>query len=74
MENYFIVRAACLTLLEMKVNMRKFIPISFNDQTLEFVFAHTQRFSEEYYSFVNGQYTSDGGLIYQHLEKDTSRY
>lgn len=38
-----------------------YTPFHFNDQTLEFAFAHTQRFSEEYYSFVNGQYTSDGG-------------
>ena len=27
----------------------------------EFVFTHTNRFTEEYFSFVNGQYTSDGG-------------
>ena len=26
-----------------------------------FAFTHTNRFSEEYYSFVNGQYASDGG-------------
>ena len=36
-------------------------PFHFSDNTLEFAFTHTNRFSEEYYSFVNGQYTSDGG-------------
>ncbi len=36
-------------------------PFHYADQTLEFAFTHTNRFSEEYYSFVNGQFTSDGG-------------
>ena len=36
-------------------------PFYYSDTTLEFAFTHTNRFSEEYYSFVNGQYTSDGG-------------
>lgn len=36
-------------------------PLYFRDKTLEFVFTHTNRFSEDYFSFVNGQYTMDGG-------------
>jgi topoisomerase-4 subunit B len=36
-------------------------PFHYADNTLEIAFTHTNRFSEEYYSFVNGQYTSDGG-------------
>ncbi|MFL2860329.1 MAG: toprim domain-containing protein [Pontiellaceae bacterium] len=36
-------------------------PFHVEDPTLEFAFTHTNRFSEEYYSFVNGQYTSHGG-------------
>jgi topoisomerase IV subunit B len=36
-------------------------PFHYIDQTIEIAFTHTNRFSEEYYSFVNGQYTSDGG-------------
>ncbi|MEI6892431.1 MAG: toprim domain-containing protein [Pontiella sp.] len=36
-------------------------PFYYSDKMLEFAFTHTNRFSEEYYSFVNGQYTSDGG-------------
>ncbi|MCK4999878.1 MAG: type IIA DNA topoisomerase subunit B, partial [Anaerohalosphaera sp.] len=35
--------------------------LHFRDQNLEIAFTHTNRFNEEYYSFVNGQYTSDGG-------------
>jgi len=36
-------------------------PLQYSDKTLELALTHTNRFSEEYYSFVNGQYTSDGG-------------
>ena len=36
-------------------------PLHFRDRTLELAFTHTQRFTETYYAFVNGQYTSDGG-------------
>jgi len=36
-------------------------PFHYSDKGLEVAFTHTNRFSEEYYSFVNGQYTSDGG-------------
>ncbi len=36
-------------------------PLHYADKTLEIALTHTNRFSEEYYSFVNGQYTSDGG-------------
>lgn len=36
-------------------------PFHYRDKTLEFAFTHTNRFSEDYYSFVNGQFTSDGG-------------
>ena len=36
-------------------------PFHFRDKMLEIAFTHTNRFSEDYYSFVNGQYTADGG-------------
>lgn len=36
-------------------------PLHFRSKTLEFVFTHTNRFSESYYSFVNGQHTTEGG-------------
>lgn len=33
----------------------------FKDKILEFAFCHTNTYGENYYSFVNGQYTNDGG-------------
>lgn len=38
-----------------------YAPFHQGDKTLEICFTHTQRFNEQYYSFVNGQYTTDGG-------------
>jgi len=35
--------------------------IHFKDKTLEFSFSHTSNYGETYFSFVNGQYTNDGG-------------
>jgi len=37
-------------------------PLHYTTRTLEFCFTHTHgRYGETFYSFVNGQYTSDGG-------------
>ncbi len=36
-------------------------PLYFKDQTLEFALTHAQLYGEENWSFVNGQYTADGG-------------
>lgn len=36
-------------------------PLHYSEKTMELAFTHTQRFSETHYSFVNGQYTGDGG-------------
>lgn len=36
-------------------------PFHHRAKKLELVFTHTNRFSEVYYSFVNGQFTHDGG-------------
>lgn len=35
--------------------------IHHREDKLEFAFTHTSEFGETYYSFVNGQYTNDGG-------------
>jgi len=35
--------------------------IHFKDKTIEFAFCHTSNYGENYFSFVNGQYTNDGG-------------
>jgi DNA gyrase subunit B/topoisomerase-4 subunit B len=36
-------------------------PLHFRDKTLEFAFCHGNLFDEIQYSFVNGQFTADGG-------------
>src|SRR5712664_826929 len=37
-------------------------PLHYSEKALEFCFTHTNsRFGETFYSFVNGQYTTDGG-------------
>ncbi|MEI6211224.1 MAG: toprim domain-containing protein [bacterium] len=36
-------------------------PFHYRSKTMELAFTHTNRFSEDYYSFVNGQFTNDGG-------------
>ena len=38
-----------------------YAPFHYRSKTLELVFTHTNRFNEDYYSFVNGQFTNDGG-------------
>ena len=40
---------------------KQYPPLHYRDKTLELAFTHTHRFNEEYFSFVNGQYTTDGG-------------
>ncbi len=37
-------------------------PLHMRSKTMELAFTHTIRFSENYFSFVNGQYTTDGGI------------
>lgn len=36
-------------------------PLHYRGKQLEFAFLHTQSYGESYFSFVNGQHTSDGG-------------
>ncbi|MBR3582110.1 MAG: type IIA DNA topoisomerase subunit B [Kiritimatiellae bacterium] len=36
-------------------------PLRYSSPTLELAFTNTNRYSETFFSFVNGQYTSDGG-------------
>lgn len=39
-----------------------YAPLYFRSKTLELTLTHTQRFEETFLSFVNGQFTSDGGV------------
>jgi topoisomerase-4 subunit B len=51
-----------LDLLLGEVGEKTLYPIAyFKGKQLEFAFTHTHSYGETYFSFVNGQYTSDGG-------------
>jgi len=51
-----------LDLLNAEVSEdRLYEPLHYRGNFLEFAFLHTQSYGESYFSFVNGQYTSDGG-------------
>ncbi len=51
-----------LDLLKKELNSGSlYEPIYYKDSTLEFAFAHTESYGDNYYSFVNGTYTSEGG-------------
>lgn len=43
------------------IDDRLYEPLHYRGKQLEFAFLHTTSYGESYYSFVNGQYTADGG-------------
>jgi len=58
----FLSTGGILDLIEDETSFEKiYQPLHYRDATLEFAFTHTNRFNEDYYSFVNGQYTNAGG-------------
>jgi topoisomerase-4 subunit B len=52
---------------------RLYEPLHFRSKTVEFAFLHTAHYGENYFSFVNGQYTSDGGTHLQGFRDGLSR-
>lgn len=46
---------------EVVAEDRIYEPLHYRSQTLEMAFLHTTSYGENYYSFVNGQHTADGG-------------
>lgn len=51
-----------LDLLNEETGNEKIYPVGYyKGERMEFAFTHTNNYGEEYFSFVNGQYTSDGG-------------
>ncbi len=57
-----ISKNGLLDLLNQEVtDDRLYEPLHYKSKQLEFAFLHTQSYGESYFSFVNGQYTSDGG-------------
>ncbi len=58
----YISRNGLLDLLRDEVSDEAiYPPLHYHSKTLELVFTHTQRFEETFLSFVNGQFTIDGG-------------
>ncbi|MFZ0565515.1 MAG: toprim domain-containing protein, partial [Chlamydiales bacterium] len=55
-------KGGLLDLLNSEVSEDRFYePMHYRGSKLEFAFLHAQNYGENYYSFVNGQYTADGG-------------
>ncbi len=51
-----------LDLLNQEVKEdRLYEPLHYRGKTMEFAFLHSSSYGETYFSFVNGQYTQDGG-------------
>jgi topoisomerase IV subunit B len=50
-----------LDLLNKEVQESLYEPLHFKGKSLEFAFLHSTSYGETYFSFVNGQYTQDGG-------------
>ena len=60
-ELYFSSRGL-LDLLEKELGGQNiYEPIYYRDSTLEFAFSHTDGYGDNYYTFVNGTFTSEGG-------------
>ncbi len=58
----FMSRAGLEDLLNERMSSSSLYPIvHLNGTDIEIAFTHTGQYGEEYYSFVNGQYTSQGG-------------
>jgi len=58
----FYSKNGLLDLLENEIGDETLYPIGhYKGEHLEFAFTHTNSYGETYFSFVNGQYTSDGG-------------
>ena len=61
-EQLFYSENGLLDLLDKELGGQNlYDPVYYHDSTLEFAFSHTDGYSDTYYSFVNGTYTSEGG-------------
>ncbi|MBP5793887.1 MAG: type IIA DNA topoisomerase subunit B, partial [Spirochaetaceae bacterium] len=58
----FVSENGLLDLLNKEIEDDSIYPLGYyRGKQLEFSFTHTNAYGENYFSFVNGQYTSDGG-------------
>lgn len=61
-KDLFYSKKGLLDLLDKELDgSNLYEPIYYKDDLFEFAFSHTDSFSDTYYSFVNGTYTSEGG-------------
>ncbi|PIE99879.1 MAG: DNA topoisomerase IV, partial [Paludibacter sp.] len=61
-EKTFYSKNGLIDLLNEKMTSDSLYPIiHFKDKDIEIALTHTDQYGEEYYSFVNGQYTTQGG-------------
>ncbi len=62
-DNQFLSRNGLADLLDQEIGNEPtlYSTVHYKDQKLEFAFTHTTNYGENYFSFVNGQYTVDGG-------------
>ena len=60
--NEYVSQNGLLDLLKSEIEGESLYPIGYyKGKQLEFSFSHSNAYGENYFSFVNGQYTSDGG-------------
>ncbi|MEG1480608.1 MAG: toprim domain-containing protein [Kiritimatiellia bacterium] len=58
----YLSEEGLLDLINAESNMEQlYEPIHFRSKMLEIAFTHTNHYGDDYYTFVNGQYTNDGG-------------
>lgn len=58
----YVSENGLLDLLDSEVDNDHLYPVGYyKGKQLEFAFTHSNNYGENYFSFVNGQYTSDGG-------------
>ena len=58
----FVSHNGLLDLLQNEIEEESLYPVgSYTGEHLQFAFTHTNAYGENYFSFVNGQHTSDGG-------------
>ena len=58
----FVSKDGLLDLLQSEIAGESLYPVgSYAGEHLQFAFTHTNAYGEQHFSFVNGQYTSDGG-------------
>lgn len=70
----YVSRHGLLDLLRENMTAESLYPIiHLKDEDIEIVLTHTEQYGEEYYSFVNGQHTTQGGTHLTAFRESVSR-